>query len=151
MQTRLSPSPQVDPAQNQETVIFLLQTVNRQGIDSLIDYLLKTDYFTAPASAHFHTSFPGGLCSHSLHVMNDFHVANKQFLKPFPPASVVLCGLLHDLCKVNAYLQVGKGYKSVKGPKGHATLSLPRIGKHIKLTPEEEEVIRYHMLLYGIF
>jgi hypothetical protein len=77
--------------------------------------------------------------------------ANKQLLKPLPPDSVVICGLLHDLCKVNSYLQTGNGYKSVKGIKGHATLSLSRIGEHIRLTGKEDDIIRFHMGLFGIF
>jgi 23S rRNA maturation-related 3'-5' exoribonuclease YhaM len=151
MQTHFSPSPQAGPNQNQETVIFLLQAVNRPGIDSLIDYLLESDYFTAPASTRFHNSFPGGLCLHSLNLFHAFNDANKQLMKPLPPDSVVICGLLHDLCKVNVYLPTGKGYKSVKGTTGHATLSLSRIEEHIRLTPQEDDVIRYHMGLFGIF
>jgi 23S rRNA maturation-related 3'-5' exoribonuclease YhaM len=147
----LSPSPQIDPDQNQESVISLLQGVNRPGIESLIDYLLESDYFTAPASTRFHNSFLGGLCLHSLNLVHAFNAANKQLLKPLPPASVVICGLLHDLCKVNAYLEADKGDESIKGIKGHATLSLSRIGEHIQLTPEEDDVIRYHMGLFGIF
>jgi len=151
MQTHLSPSPQVDPDQNQETVIFLLQAVNRPGIESLLDYLLESDYFTAPASTHFHNSFPGGLCYHSLNLVHAFNEANKQLLNPLPLDSVVICGLLHDLCKVNAYLETDKGYESIKGIKGHATVSLSRIGEHIPLIPKEDDIIRYHMGLYGIF
>ena len=151
MQTHLSPSPQIDPDQNQETAIFLLQAVNRPGIESLIDYLLESDYFSAPASTRFHNSFPGGLCLHSLNLVVAFRAANKQLLNPLPLDSVVICGLLHDLCKVNAYLETYKGYKPTKGIKGHATVSLSRIGEHIQLTPEEDDVIRYHMGLFGIF
>jgi|SRR5665647_23463 len=151
MQTHLSPSPQVDPDLNQETVIFLLQAVNRPGIESLLDYLLESDYFIAPASTRFHNSFPGGLCVHSLNLVHAFNAANKQLLNPFPLDSVVICGLLHDLCKVNAYLKTDKGYKSIKGITGHATLSLSRIGEHIQLTQQEDDVIRYHMGLFGIF
>jgi len=135
MQTHLSPSSQIDPDQNQETAIFLLQTIKRPGIDSLMDYLLESDYFIAPASTRFHNSFPGGLCHHSLNLVHAFNDANKQLLNPLPLDSVVLCGLLHDLCKVNAYLEIDKGYKSIKGIKDHATVSLSRIGEHIQLTP----------------
>ena len=151
MQTHFSPSPQVDPDQNQDTVISLLQAVNRPGIESLIDYLLETDYFVAPASSRFHNVFEGGLCQHSLNLVPAFSSANKQLLNPLPNDSVVLCALLHDLCKINAYLWVGGRYKSVKGITGHATLSLSRIGTHIQLTPQENDVIRYHMALFGIF
>jgi 23S rRNA maturation-related 3'-5' exoribonuclease YhaM len=104
MQTHFSPSPQVDPHQNQDTVISLLQAVNRPGIESLIDYLLQTDYFVAPASTRFHNVFEGGLCQHSLNLVLAFSAANKQLLNPLPNDSVVICGVLHDLCKISVSL-----------------------------------------------
>jgi 23S rRNA maturation-related 3'-5' exoribonuclease YhaM len=151
MQTHFSPSPQVNINQNQETVIFLLQTIQRPGIDSLIDYLLNSDYFTTVASTRYHNSFSGGLCLHSLNVMFAFDEANKKLSAPVSGDSVVICGLLHDLCKVNAYVKTDKGYESVKGLKGHATLSISRIKEHINLTQHEDDIIRYHMGLFGIF
>jgi len=151
MQTHLSPSPQIDPEQNQETVIFLLQTIQRPGIDSLIDYLLNSDYFLTVASTRYHNSFSGGLCLHSLKVMRMFQEENKLWEKPLPAESVIICGLLHDLCKINAYVKTSGGYSSVKGIKGHATLSISRINEHIQLTQQEDDIIRYHMGLFGIF
>ena len=151
MQTYSPRNQQVDPDQNQETAIFLLQTVKRPGIESLLDYMLESDYFIAPASTRFHNSFPSGLCLHSLNLVHAFNDANKQLLKPLPQDSVVICGLLHDLCKAGAYTPVADGYRSVKGIKGHATVSLSRIGEHIQLTPEEDDIIRFHMGLFGIF
>jgi len=151
MQTHLSPNPQIDPDQNQETVIFLLQAVNRPGIESLLDYLLESDYYIAPASSRYHNCFPGGLCHHSLNVLHAFNDANKQLMNPLSLDSVVICGVLHDLCKVGAYIPTDRGYTSVKSCKGHATLSLSRIKEHIQLTPKEDDIIRYHMGLYGIF
>ena len=151
MQTHFPKNQQVDIDKNQEITIFLLQTIKRPGIESLLDYLLESDYFIAPASTRFHNSFPGGLCLHSLNLVHAFNDANKQLLNPFPLDSVVICGLLHDLCKVNAYFETDKGYESIKGIKGHATVSLSRIGEHIQLTPEEDDIIRFHMGLFGIF
>jgi hypothetical protein len=151
MQTHFAPTPKVDIHQNQETVIFLLQTLQRPGIGSLIDYLLTSDYFTAPASASYHDAFPGGLCLHSLNLVYSFEEANSKLNKPLPKDSVIVCGILHDLCKVNAYVKTSRGYSSVKGSKGHATLSILRINEHIQLTPQEEDIIRYHMGLFGIF
>ena len=106
MQTHPPRNQQVDPDQNQDTSIFLLQTIKRPGIASLIDYLCDSDYFIAPASTRFHNSFPGGLCLHSLNLVHAFSAANKQLLKPLPPDSVVICGLLHDLCKSHTFRQV---------------------------------------------
>jgi len=105
MQTHLSPNPQIDPDQNQETVIFLLQTIKRPGIESLIDYLCDSDYFIAPASTRFHNSFPGGLCHHSLNLVHAFNDTNKQLMNPLSLDSVVICGLLHDLCKLMRILR----------------------------------------------
>ena len=151
MQTHFSPSPQVDINQNQETVIFLLQTIQRPGIDSLIDYLLNSDYFSTVASTRYHNSFSGGLCLHSLKVMRMFQEENKLWEKPLPAESVIICGLLHDLCKINAYVKTSGGYSSVKGIKSHATLSILRINEHIQLTQQEDDIIRFHMGLFGIF
>jgi len=152
MQTHLSPSPQVAPNQNQETVIFLLQTIKRPGIDSLLDYLLESDYYRAPASTRYHHVFKGGLCQHSLNVTREFSKENAKWEKPIPQDSVVICGLLHDLCKVGAYAGTTRGYEKVKDlPKGHARLSISRVTKFIKLTPVELDIILYHMGLFGAY
>ena len=90
---------QVDTDKNQETALFLLQTIKRPGIESLVDYMLESDYFAAPTSTRFHNSFPGGLCLHSLNLVHAFNDANKQLLNPLPLDSVAIGGLLHDLCK----------------------------------------------------
>ena len=45
------------------------QFIKREGADKLLAYLTdSSDFFTAPASARFHSSFAGGLCQHSLNV-----------------------------------------------------------------------------------
>lgn len=142
---------QLDIELNKNLSLSFLRSIKRTGIDSLIDYLLQSDYFTAPASTSFHNSFPGGLCLHSLNVTYMFLEANAKFSNPIPQESVIICGLLHDLCKVNAYRKTSKGYESVKGKKGHAVLSILRIQEHIQLTPQEDDIIRYHMGLFGIF
>ena len=151
MQTHFSPIHQVDINKNQETVIFLLQTIQRPGIDGLIDYLLDSDYFVAPASTKFHNVFEGGLCHHSLKVMRMFQAENKLWEKQIPTDSVIISGLLHDLCKIGAYKKTSKGYESVKGEKGHASLSISRIKKHIELTQVEDDLIRFHMGLHGLY
>ena len=51
-----------------EEFLNLLRSVNRDGIENLITFLEKTDFFTAPASTKFHNAFEGGLLSHSLNV-----------------------------------------------------------------------------------
>ena len=151
MRPSLLTSPGIDIKLNRSLALSFLETVGRPGIDSLLDYLLESDYFTAPASTVYHDAAPGGLCRHSLNVMFAFAEANQNMSSPIPPESVIICGLLHDLCKVNAYTKTTSGYVRVKGLKGHATLSISRIHEHMELTPQEDDIIRFHMGLFGIF
>ena len=46
------------------------KNITRDGADKLLEYLESpaSDFFTAPASARYHSSFEGGLCEHSLNV-----------------------------------------------------------------------------------
>ena len=39
----------------------LLNSTNREGMDKLIEFLEKSDFFKAPASTRFHGNFEGGL------------------------------------------------------------------------------------------
>ena len=53
---------------NKKDIISILETVKRPGIDRLIEWLCKNDYFTAPASTMYHSNYEGGLAQHSLNV-----------------------------------------------------------------------------------
>jgi hypothetical protein len=65
--------------------------------------------------------------------------------------ALILCSLLHDVCKAGAYISTPSGYiYNSNHPKGHAKLSLERIKLHIKLTFIEQEIIKYHMGFYGL-
>ena len=48
--------------------IQLLRSTNRAGIEDLISFIEKTDFYTAPASTRFHGSYEGGLLEHSMKV-----------------------------------------------------------------------------------
>jgi 23S rRNA maturation-related 3'-5' exoribonuclease YhaM len=129
-----------------------LGMIERPGINKLIDYLFESDYLTAPASTRFHNVFEYGLLLHSLNVTKEFFKENEKFQKPLPHESVILCGLLHDLCKVGAYTETARGYEKVKDfPNGHAKLSISRIEEFIKLTKSENNVILFHMSMFGIY
>ena len=45
-------------------------TITREGADKLLEYLdsRACDFFTAPASARYHSAYEGGLLRHSLNV-----------------------------------------------------------------------------------
>jgi 23S rRNA maturation-related 3'-5' exoribonuclease YhaM len=46
----------------------LLSSVQCEGIDKLLDFIRKSDFYTAPASTRFHGAKEGGLLEHSLNV-----------------------------------------------------------------------------------
>jgi len=94
---------------NKTTTIDLLSLIDRHGMDSLLDYLENSDYYRAPASTRYHNVFEGGLCQHSLNVTREFAKENAGWQKPLPQDSVIICGLLHDLCKVGAYIRTDNG------------------------------------------
>lgn len=138
----------------------LLRNTQREGIDSLIAYLESTDFYTAPASTQRHGAIRGGLLRHSLSV----HRYVQNFLKPFegeiPEESMIIAGLLHDVCKANFYTTRVRNVK-IPGerrweeeesftiedqfPIGHGEKSVIMIMRHIALTDDEIYAIRWHM------
>ena len=100
---------------NKERFIELLRSTKREGIEKLIDFLEKTDFFTAPASTRFHSSYEGGLLQHSRNVddclsglgttagdVQEFQAAGMR-LDSIPKESIIIVALLRDVCRVNCY------------------------------------------------
>jgi hypothetical protein len=138
----------------------LLLSTDRDGADTLLEWLRdETDFFTAPASAAGHCSYDGGLLVHSINVYRLLNNFNKN-IKCEREDSIVVAGLLHDVCKVNFY---AKGVRNVKTPgkrewteqevyqiedmlpMGHGEKSVYLLMRHIRLTDEEALAIRWHM------
>lgn len=102
---------------------LLKKYVNRDGanVDRLIQKLESSDFFYAPASTQYHGSFYGGLCAHSICVFENLVqlVENKLLItEPYELNSgtplfetVVILGLLHDVCKMNRYIMSMKNVK----------------------------------------
>jgi len=97
--------------------------VSRPGADKLLAWLETTDFFTAPASTRFHLARPGGLVEHSVHVYERLlrlYKAEKTEpgapIEYFPTAeeleTITICGLLHDVCKIDFYIQEPKNQKT---------------------------------------
>ena len=89
---------------NKERFVTLCRNVKRDGIEELLDWVKKSDFFTAPASTRFHGSYPGGLLQHSLNVYDEL----KRVLEAYPEIecseeSAIICALFHDFCKINYY------------------------------------------------
>ena len=144
-----------------EKFIELLKSTNRPGIEDLISFLEKTDFFTAPASTRFHGSFEGGLVEHSLKVYEilDYKAKNNVLKLEIPDDTIKIVSLLHDICKLNFYKVDYRNAKNALGewekvpyytiddtiPYGHGEKSVMMISEYIKLTPDEKYSIRWHM------
>lgn len=137
--------------------------IKRDGAEDLKNYLLKSDFFSAPASIRYHCSYEGGLCEHSVNtykrllknVQSEF---GEEWEKTVSHESVAICGLLHDLCKIDFYK---KDFRNVKVngewvkkpcftreealPYGHGEKSVYIAYSFIKLTREEAMAINWHM------
>lgn len=141
-----------------EIIIETLRTVNRDGIESLIKFLEESDFFTAPASTKYHGNYEGGLAEHSMNVYQIFKRKVAAYKVNVPMDSIIIAGLMHDICKVNFYK---KGVKNVKEngawiqkeiwevkdqfPLGHGEKSLLILRQYINLTVQEMLLIRWHM------
>lgn len=144
-----------------EEFLNLLRSVNREGIDDLINFIEKSDFFKAPASTRFHGSYEGGLLEHSMKVYEilKHKVKNAVIDIDIPDESLILIALLHDICKVNFYKTDYRNAKNERGewekvpyytvddtiPYGHGEKSVMMITEYIKLTVEEKYAIRWHM------
>lgn len=153
----------------------LLSTIDRAGMDKLLEYIRKSDFYSAPASTRFHSCHDGGLLEHSLNVadclLEKFNSKTwANVLNDVGRESAILCALLHDICKTNFYVVEMKNKKvysdqgkkidsngrydwqSVPGysvddrvPYGHGEKSVMMVEEFIKLKPVERYAIRWHM------
>ncbi len=143
----------------QKFIDIFSSNVTRDGKNELLDWLIGTDFFTAPASTKFHCACEGGLLMHSLNVYNVFmdkhYEEGKDTLE-----SVTIATLLHDLCKAQFYK---KSFRNVKNettgawekkevfqiddvfPYGHGEKSVFLIERFIRLKTSEAVAIRWHM------
>lgn len=143
---------------NKNKIIELLKSTNRPGMDRLVDWLCKTDFFTAPASTKYHLHCKGGLAKHSLNVYDRLKAKADSGLVELKPDTIIITTLLHDLCKVNFYtlqkrnrkidgqwMEVEEWGVDDKFPVGHGEKSCYLIQSCIRLSPEEYAMIRLHM------
>lgn len=144
----------------QEEFIEIYQgKISREGSVPLLEWLQRTDFFTAPASSKFHCACPGGLVQHSVSVYR------AMMEKHFDPEkdneeSFAICALLHDVCKAQFYKE---GFRNVKNeetgawekrsfymvedsfPYGHGEKSVFLIERFLRLKTSEAMAIRWHM------
>ena len=144
-----------------ERFISLLKSTNREGMDELLNFIEKTDFYKAPASTRFHGCKENGLLEHSLKVYEilDHKVKNCSIPMQISDDTIKIVALLHDLCKANFYKIDYRNAKNALGvwekvpyytvddtiPYGHGEKSVMMIMEYIKLTTEEKYAIRWHM------
>ena len=139
------------------------QNITREGIDKLLDWLEKTDFYTAPASSRFHNNIEGGLCEHSINTYNRYiklleSEFGENWQDKISKESAAIISLFHDLCKVDYYKiefrnvkvnneWIQKPYFSVEDslPYGHGEKSVYILNGFLRLTREEAMAINWHM------
>lgn len=155
---------------NQERFLQIYkEKITREGADKLLDFLLKSDFFTAPASTRYHGACEGGLLQHSLNVYDCLvDILNRPRMKEvygieYSDESIAIAALLHDICKVNFYKVGTRNVKDENGrwttvpyytiedslPYGHGEKSVYIVSAYMKLTRDEAFAIRYHMGFSG--
>ena len=147
------------------------EKIMREGSDKLLEFLEKSDFFTAPASTRYHGAYEGGLLRHSLNVYECLveYLARDRVKQKYElnvsEESAAIVALLHDICKVNFYTtsfrnskneQTGKWekvpYYTINDtlPYGHGEKSVYMISGFMRLTRDEAMAIRWHMGFSGI-
>lgn len=148
----------------EEFLEIFYENVEREGSEKLVDWLERSDFFTAPASTKLHSAYEGGLCQHSINVYKRFkklieNEYGENWEKRISAESVAIIALLHDVCKVNYYTIELRNTKDKNGewvqkpfykiddalPYGHGEKSVYIISGFMKLTREEAMAINWHM------
>ena len=146
-----------------EFLDIVYANIERDGAENLVEWLEKSDFFTAPASARRHNSFEGGLCKHSLNVYYRFiklleNEFGEKWQERISLESATIIALFHDICKVDCYKLDVKNvkkdgvwvqepyYKFEEAlPYGHGEKSVYILSAYMKLMREEAMAINWHM------
>ena len=155
----------------QEFTAIYNEKIKREGAEKLLDYLTnRCDFFTAPASTRFHSSYEGGLAQHSLNVYECLvqYLARERVKEVYglscSEETAAIVALLHDICKVDTYIKDMRNVKNEqtgqwervpyyraedKLPYGHGEKSVYMISGFMRLSREEAMAIRWHMGFSG--
>ena len=162
------------PDKKNEFVQAYADAVKRPGAETMLEWLERSGFFEAPASAGHHLNHPGGLAEHSVNVYYRLLEITERDELPGDldtcetlggdaRETVAVLGLLHDVCKVGVYHPETKRrrnpetglWEDYRGytfrdpfPLGHGEKSLYIISRCMALTEEEALAIRWHMGAY---
>lgn len=168
---------QLEIQQNRQQYLdYCREYIQRDGLESLLAYIDRTDFFTAPSSTKFHLNTPGGLCKHCINVFETALQINEHVLLPrqnngeclfeerLPIESIAIVALFHDVCKCNIYREVERWRKNDAGkwesyigyevndefPFGHGEKSCHIVNHYLRLHREELLAIRWHMGMFDV-
>lgn len=139
---------------------IVMRDITRTGINDLMSWLEKTDFYVAPASSRFHGSKVGGLLKHSLNVYSQLKRLCKYYGCEASEESIAIVSLFHDLCKVGTYKPEMRWRKNEKNQweqyatwkkdedfayGGHGSKSVFLVQSFMSLSPDEAAAINCHM------
>jgi len=146
---------------NKEEFLEICSKVERRGFDNLLKWLDASDFYTAPASTRYHGAYVGGLLQHSLNVYHELVKILDAYKEiEVDEESVIICSLMHDLCKVDFYGSEKRNRKNENGKwesydafmvdekfkfGGHGSKSVYLLQSFIRLKPEEAVAVNCHM------
>ncbi len=129
---------------NSDLIISLLRSTKRDGMENVIRYLQQSGFFIVPSSVNRHHNWKGGLAEHSLGV---YRLAVNNG-KDVSQESIIIAGLLHDICKASKLYYDEKGVVHYRHChiEGHGYRSVKLLEKcGLKFSVEEKLAIRWHM------
>ena len=137
---------------------LLKQVLGQNDFEVILNWLMDSDFFTAPASTKYHGSHEGGLAEHSFKVYELLKKKNECYDLGLTKREVVVAGLLHDVCKIDFYKKEKRWRKTDgqwesyevwgikdKEPLGHGEKSVILLQQLIKLSETAIFLIRWHM------
>ena len=129
---------------NKDTIISLLRSTKREGMENVIEYLNNSGFFIVPSSIHRHHNWRGGLAQHCLGVC----MIALELINELQKESVIVAGLLHDICKARKlyYDENGVIHHRHTHIHGHGYRSIKILEEcGLELSEEERLAIRWHM------
>ncbi len=144
-----------------EIYLEMWEPVKRAGKADFLEWLDRTDFYSAPCSTKHHLAEKEGLVVHSIHVAKGTQSFCKLYknIVQIPEESQLIVSLTHDVCKANFYKESTRNVQGEDGkwnkvpfyvvedkcPYGHGEKSAMLVSSFMKLTMEEQMAIRWHM------
>ena len=114
-----------------QTIINLLRSTERKGIENVISLLENSNFFTV--GSHSHHRYVGGTADHALETLK----FARRHGRGVDENSLIITSLLHDICNI-------RGYRDIDGHGGRSASILKNVC-HLELTTDECNAISYHM------